>query len=142
MPDRNALAPRTATTGRSADTRSTQAREQTFNGGGVFGGAGFDAQNVLAPLVIHTPRAENVVLGETLAANVDYQNLDLVPAPLPQLLELFGAGFNGLSANGALGYSRRGCLLRQDFLIFACGNAAQQGAQHILAEPAILGRAS
>ena len=89
-------------------------------------------------LDIHAHRAEQVVLGEPLAVDVDHQNLDSVPAPFPQLLELFGTGFDGLPADGALGHSHGGRHLRQDLLILACGNAAQERTQHVLAESTVL----
>jgi hypothetical protein len=78
-----------------------------------------------------------VVLRETLIIDVHHHNLDFVPAPLPQLLELLRAGLDGLSADGALGHSHGGRHVGQHFLILAGGNAAQQRAQHMLAESAI-----
>jgi hypothetical protein len=40
------------------------------------------------------------MIGEMLAVNVDDQNLDVLPAPFLQLLELVDAGFDGLASDG------------------------------------------
>jgi hypothetical protein len=83
-------------------------------------------------------RAENVVLSETLAINVDHQNLDVLPTPLLQLLELLGTGFDGFAADGTARDAHRFGHLRQHFVVFPCRNTAQKRAQHVLAEATIL----
>src|SRR6266581_9333922 len=55
------------------------------------------------PSASNAHRAENVMLGETLAIDVDHQNLDALPAALLQLLQLFDARLDGLAADGAPG---------------------------------------
>ena len=54
------------------------------------------------------------------------------------LLELLGTRLNRFAADGAARDAHRLGHLRQDFLIFTCRNTAQQGAQQVLAEAAIL----
>ena len=50
---------------------------------------------------IHAHRTENVMLGKTLAIDVNHQDLHLIPAPFLQLLELLDAGLDSLPADGA-----------------------------------------
>ena len=67
----------------------------------LFGGSGGDPQHVLVAFDVHAHGAENVVLGETLAVDINHQNLNLIPAPFLQLLELLDACLHGLAADGA-----------------------------------------
>lgn len=73
------------------------------------------------------------MVGETLAINVDHQNLHLIPAPLLQLSQLLDAGLYGLAADGAARYPHRLRHPGQHFVVFARRNASHQGAQHVLA---------
>src|SRR5215467_5736470 len=56
-------------------------------------------KHVLVAFDVHAHGAENVVLGETLAVDINHQNLNLIPAPLLQLLELLDACLHGLPTN-------------------------------------------
>ena len=80
---------------------------------------------MLLAFYIHPNSAEDVVSTETLAVHVDHQNLDLVPAPLLQLLELLDARLDGLAADGAAGYPDGRRHLRQNLLVFPGGDPTQ-----------------
>ena len=75
---------------------------------------------------------------ETLAVDVDHQNLDLIPAPLLQLLELFDASVDGFAADGAARHPDRLRHLRQNFLVFPGRDTPQQRTQHMLPKASIL----
>ena len=115
-----------------------QMSQQSLDAGGVLRRSRLDSQNVLLAFDVHAHRAENVMRAETLAIDVDHQNLDVLPAPLLQLLELLGTRLDGFAADGAARNAHRLGHLRQDLLVFPRRNAAHQRTQHVLAEAAIL----
>ena len=78
------------------------------------------------------------MISEALTIDVDHQNLDVLPTPFPQLLELLGTRLDRFAANSATRDAQHLGHLRQHFLILSRRNATQQCAQHVLAETAVL----
>jgi hypothetical protein len=73
------------------------------------------------------------MFGETLAIDVNHQDLDLIPAPLLQLLELLNARLDRLPTDGAARNTNGFRHLGQHLVVFPRRNATHQGAQHVLA---------
>ena len=115
-----------------------QVGQQAFDRGGVLRRSRLDPQDVLLAFSVYAHRAEDVMIGETLAIDIDHQNLDVLPAAFLQLLELFDASVDGLAADGAARYPDRRRHLRQDFLVFPRRDTPQQRTQHVLAKAPIL----
>jgi len=76
-----------------------QMGQQTLDGGGILSRARLDPQDVLLAFCIHAHRAENVMVPKALPVDIDRQNLDAVPTPLLQLLQLLGAGLDGVATD-------------------------------------------
>lgn len=86
----------------------------------------------------HPHGAENVVLGETLAVDINHQNLNLIPAPLLQLLELLDACLHGLPTHRTAGDADGFRHFRQHLVVFAGRDSTHQSAEHVLAQGLVL----
>src|SRR6516165_723925 len=75
---------------------------------------------------------------KALAIDIDDQNFHLIPAPLLDLLQLFGAGFDRVPADRALRDANRGGHLWQYLVILSRRDAAEQRAEHLRVQPLVV----
>src|SRR5947209_219967 len=93
---------------------------------------------MFAALYIDTHRGQHALLAEVHAVDVNDQQLDLIEAPLQQLLQCGFGSFDGFAADCRARHAHRVGHFGNDFAVAARGHAIQQDFQHAFAGGAVL----
>ena len=102
-----------------------QVLQQILGCRGVFRRALAQRQHMFAALYIHAHRGQHALLAEVHGVDVNDQQLDLIEAPLQQLLQRGFGSFHRFAANCRARHAHRVGHFGNDFAVAPRGHAIQ-----------------